>query len=214
MFSVLSKVGLALGLATVSVPANAMDVYLFRGLAGIPFSVGLDDLEKKIQDSGIHAETHPHGAWQRVYSKILRKGTKEVALVGHSMGALSILSLTKKLRGSGIRVAYLGLIDIPGSRKPVPSNADWAESYVSMQPGFYLLKTNPRQKNLVVNTRVSGTVHITIDDSSRVHDAILSAVWLAEASVGRAPKTVTAFAPAPRTGHEGLDMMTTGSTKQ
>ena len=112
---------------------------------------------------------------------------------------------------SGIRVAYLGLIDIPGSGQSAPKNASWAEAYVSSQPGFGLLKVNARHKNLVVNTRVPKTVHITIDDSNRVHDAIISAVWLAEASVGHAPKTVTAFAAPEKERKFGLDMINTAS---
>lgn len=200
-----------MALATTTTSVAAMDVYLFRGLAGIPFSVGLDDLENKLKSYGIRAETHPHESWQRIYNKIRKRGVREVAFVGHSMGALSAISLTKKLRGSGIRVAYLGLIDIPGSGQSAPKNASWAEAYVSSQPGFGLLKVNARHKNLVVNTRVPKTVHITIDDSNRVHDAIISAVWLAEASVGHAPKTVTAFAVPEKQHKFGVDMINTAS---
>jgi hypothetical protein len=133
------------------------------------------------------------------------------------MGALSALSLTEKLNNSGVRVVYLGLIDIPGSKKTAPKNASWAEAYVSAQPGFSLLNHNPRFKNLVVNTRVSNTVHITIDDSVRVHDAIISAVWLADASIGQAPQSVVAFAaersPEIRTRNKSLDLIATGSLK-
>ena len=199
----------------MSTPTFAMDVYLFRGLAGVPFSVGLDDLEDKIKASGIHAETHPHSNWQRVYSKIMRRGVKEVAFVGHSMGALSALSLTEKLKNSGVRVAYLGLIDIPGSRKTPPRNASWSEAYLSGQPGFSLLRHNARDKNLVVNTRVSRTVHITIDDSKRVHDAIISAVWLADATITRKSNIANAYATATKTParNGGLDLVVTGSTK-
>ncbi len=211
MYRLLAKIVVGAGLLSISAPAYSMDVYLFRGLAGVPFSVGLDDLEKKIKASGIHAETHPYGNWQQVYKKIIRSGTKEVAFIGHSMGALSSISITKKLKNSGVRVAYIGLIDIPGSKKVAPKNASWAEAYTSTQPGFYPLVQNPRYKNLVVNTRVARTVHITIDDSKRVHDAIVSAIWLADASIGKPPKTVTAFAPAKPTQPSGIDMILTGA---
>ena len=204
---------LCLTFGSTALPANAMDVYLFRGLAGVPFSVGLDDLEEKLKSSGIRAETHPHSVWQSIYSKIIKRGVKDVAFVGHSMGALSALSLTEKLKNSGIRVAYLGLIDIPGSRKSAPKNASWAEAYVSSQPGFSFLKPNPRHKNLVVNTRVPKTVHITIDDSERVHDAIISAVWLADASIGQPPRTITAFAADNKRQNKYLDLMSTGAIK-
>jgi pimeloyl-ACP methyl ester carboxylesterase len=219
LISLLSKfaagISICTALAATAPSALAMDVYLFRGLAGVPFSVGLDDLENKLKASGIYAQTLAHTQWQEVYLKIKKRGTKEVAFVGHSMGALSAISLTRKLRGSGVRVAYLGLIDIPGTGTTAPKNASWAESYVSSQPGFGLLKINPSHKNLVVNTRVPKTVHITIDDSERVHDAIISAVWLADASIGRAPRTVTAFAPSysSRKADSGrkFDWMTTSA---
>ncbi len=209
--NIVAALSLATAFATATTSAMAMDVYLFRGLAGVPFSVGLDALEDKLKSHGIRAETHPHTAWQQIYSKIKKRGVREVAFVGHSMGTLSAISLTQKLRGSGVRVAYLGLIDIPGSGKSVPKNASWAEAYVSSQPGFSLLKVNPRNKNLIVNTRVPKTVHITIDDSNRVHDAIISAVWLAEASIGRTPKTVTAFTATRKPRNNGLDLITTSS---
>ena len=167
----------------------------------------------KLRASGIRAETHPHGMWQQIYTKIMKRGVKDVAFVGHSMGSLSALSLTDKLRNSGVRVVYLGLIDIPGSRKTAPKNASWAEAYVSTQPGFSLLNRNPRYKNLVVNTRVSRTVHITIDDSTRVHDAIISAVWLADASIGKPPRSLTAFAAPTKTRNKGIDMMSTAAIK-
>ncbi len=206
-----SKIIIGAAMLMTCAPAMAMDVYLFRGMAGVPFSVGLDDLEDKIKASGIHAETHAYGNWRQIYNKIRRKGTREVAFIGHSMGALSAISITKKLEGTGIRVAYIGLIDIPGSTKVAPKYASWAEAYISSQPGFYPLVQNPRYKNLVVNTRVSRTVHITIDDSSRVHDAIISAVWLADASIGQTPKTVTAFAKNTSIPTPQLDRVMTGS---
>ncbi|MCF6321817.1 MAG: thioesterase domain-containing protein [Rhizobiaceae bacterium] len=191
----------------------AIEVYLFRGIAGVPFSVGLDDLEEKLKASGIRAETNPYGNWLKVYYQIMRRGTKEVAFIGHSMGALSAVSLTEKLRSSGVKVMYLGLIDIPGPRISAPTNASWSESYVSSQPGFSLLKQNKRAQNLVINTRVPSTVHITIDDSERVHDAIISAVWLAEASLKPASSVLTAYAPAEETRTTNLDYMTTSALK-
>lgn len=211
--SMLPKTLLLAGLVFVSTSVHAMDVYLFRGLAGIPFSVGLDDLEKKISASGIHAETYPHGRWQSVYRKIMRRGTKNVALIGHSMGALSALSLTEKLKGSGIQVSYLGLIDIPGYGKSAPINAPWSESYVSSQPGFSLLRRKPTDRNLVVNTRVRKTVHITIDDSPKVHDAIVSALWLADARIGNPMANTHALVGKPQSTHKGLDLIETGSTR-
>ena len=56
MFRIIRKIAAAtticVTLAVALPAAHAMDVYLFRGLAGVPFSVGLDDLESQTQGFG------------------------------------------------------------------------------------------------------------------------------------------------------------------
>ena len=62
MFRLLRKIAVGISICTAliatSPAAMAVEVYLFRGLAGVPFSVGLDDLGDKLKASGIHAETY------------------------------------------------------------------------------------------------------------------------------------------------------------
>ena len=95
MFRLLRKIAVGISICTAliatSPAAMAVEVYLFRGLAGVPFSVGLDDLGDKLKASGIHAETLAHSQWHQVYSKIKRRGYKEVAFIGHSMGAFLLM---------------------------------------------------------------------------------------------------------------------------
>lgn len=179
----------------------------------MPFSVGLDALEDKLRASGIRAQTRPFEQEDQAYREILRRNQSEVALIGHSMGAKTAMRLTERLAAKGIRVAFLGLIDIPGMGAVAPANASWAENYYSGQPGFGRLGHRGSHQNLVLNTRVRRVSHVSIDDSERVHDALISAIWLAEAAIDGAARTSTAFASEPASGNGGLDLIATGSTR-
>ena len=70
---------------------------------------------------------------------IRKRKPRSVALLGHSMGALAAITTAAQLRKEGIKVSYLGLIDIPGPVGSVPDGVMWAENFYSLFPVYGLL---------------------------------------------------------------------------
>lgn len=190
-------------LAGAVVPAKAVEVYLFRGAGDfsfiadrLTFSQGMDDLRDKIRDSGIHAEVY---RWQNAVgalAHIRKRKPTSVALLGHSMGALAAITTASQLRKEGIKVSYLGLIDIPGPVGTVPEGVMWAENFYSLFPVYGLLPVTKSQKAIVTNKHVFGQIHTTMDNSRKVHDAMMAAIWqIDDIDRGlREPVTLRAYA--------------------
>lgn len=186
-----------------SQPAKALEAYIFRGAGdfsfigeGLTFSNGMDRLADQLQDSGIRSRVYRWELGDAAYREIMSRKPDAVALMGHSMGALTSLTLAQRLKGSGIRVAYIGLIDIPGPVGATPSNVEWAENFYHAYPVFGMLTTSAGHKGYVSNEYIFGEVHITMDKSDRIHNAMISAIWQADAK-GRNP-TMHAYAGEQR----------------
>lgn len=169
-------------------PAVALEAYIFRGAGdfsfiadGLTFSNGMDRLARQLEESGIRARVFRWEAGETAYREIMRRRPDAVALMGHSMGALTSIGLAQRLQGSGIRVAYMGLIDIPGPVGATPTNVEWAENFYHAYPVFGMLTKGPGHRGHVGNHYIFGEVHITMDKSPRVHNAMISAIWQADA---------------------------------
>ncbi len=187
-----------------SPPAHAVEAYVFRGAGdfsfiadGLNFSTGMDRLGRELDDSGVRAKVYRWEAGEIAYREIMRRRPESVALMGHSMGALTSLALAKRLQGSGVRVAYLGLIDIPGPGSIVPGNVEWAENFYHAFPVFGQLTKGRGHKGIVTNRYVLGQVHITMDKAKLVHHAMISAIWQADARE-QAPNLRAYAADRPR----------------
>ncbi|MCB1461733.1 MAG: hypothetical protein KDJ90_04730 [Nitratireductor sp.] len=169
-------------------PARAVEAYIFRGAGdfsfiadGLNFSTGMDRLGRELRGSGVEARVYRWEAGEIAYREIMRRRPESVALMGHSMGALTSMALAKRLQGSGIRVAYMGLIDIPGPGGVVPANVEWAENFYHAFPVFGQLTSGRGYKGFLSNRYVMGQVHITMDKAKLVHNAMISAIWQADA---------------------------------
>lgn len=208
-------------LMAATVPAKAVEVYLFRGAGDfsfiadrLTFSQGMDDLRDKIRDTGIHAEVY---RWQNAVGAlrdIRKRKPRSVALLGHSMGALAAITAAAQLHKEGIKVSYLGLIDIPGPVGSVPEGVMWAENFYSLFPVYGLLPVTKSQKAVVTNKHVFGQIHTTMDNSRKVHDAMISAIWqIDDIDRGiREPVTLRAYAAMqPVVAPEVDAAMTVGS---
>jgi len=162
-------------------PAKAVEVYLFKGAGDFSFinkdmhfSRGLERIADQLNKEGIHAEVRRFGSTGDAMRTIRRRKPKSVAFVGHSMGALASMSMANKMKAEGIRVAYVGTLDIPGPIGSAGSNVEWAENYWSITPVYGLLtnaSSHPRAKNI----HVFGT-HTTMDDSKKVYNGVLNAI--------------------------------------
>ena len=154
-------------MATI-VPAKAVEVYIFRGAGDasfitkrLSFSQGMDDLGDSIKAQGIFAEVYRWENGIGALNEIRRRKPKSVALLGHSMGALTSMSLAATLQKEGIKVSYMGLIDIPGPVGHVPSEVAIAENYYSLFPVYGMLPIPARHKGEISNKHVFGQIHTT-----------------------------------------------------
>lgn len=201
-------------------PASAasLEAYLFRGAGdfsfigkGLTFSNGMDRLGEKLDSAGVPAKVYRWEAVEWAYRDIMKSRPEAVMIMGHSMGALATITLANKLKGSGIRVAYIGTIDIPGPTAITPANAEVAENYYHAFPVFGQLATPRGHAGTVKNELVWGQVHITMDKSKVVHSAALSFVSRARGAEG----TMQAYSPEATQGEDVIaqvDTALTGST--
>ena len=162
-------------------PAKAVEVYLFKGAGdfsfinkNMHFSRGLDRIAEELNSQGIRAEVRGFAQTGDALRVIKKRRPKSVAFVGHSMGALASMSMARQMKSLGIRVAYVGTLDIPGPVGSAGKNVEWAENYFSITP-IYGLLTNVSSHPKAKNIHVFGT-HTTMDDSKKVRNGVVSAI--------------------------------------
>ncbi|MEM7215343.1 MAG: thioesterase domain-containing protein [Pseudomonadota bacterium] len=163
-------------------PAHAVEVYLFKGAGdfsfvndNLHFSRGLTKIADTLNAEGIHAEVRRFGAVEDALATIRQRKPKTVALIGHSMGALASMGMARSLRGEGIEIVYMGLIDIPGPVGVAGDNVAWVENYYSINPVYGKL-TNVNSHPKARNIHVSGYIHNRMDDSPQVQNGMLGAI--------------------------------------
>lgn len=162
--------------------AQAVEVYLFRGAGDLSFvnenlhfSGGLEEIADQMNAEGIRAEVRRFEAVGDALQTIRKRKPDSVAFIGHSMGALASMNMARRMREEGIRVAYIGLIDIPGPVGMAGDNVEWAENFYSIYPVYGRL-TNARKHPRAENIHVSGFIHNRMDNSPFVQKRLLNAV--------------------------------------
>ncbi len=199
MYRVILPFTAALAVSTAMLnPAHAVEVYLFKGAGdfsfvneNLHFSRGLDRIADQLNSDGIHAKVRRFGATGDALRDIRQRKPESVAFIGHSMGALASLSMARQMREEGIRVAYLGLIDIPGPVGVAGDNVEWAENYYSIYPVYGRL-TNADTHPNAHNIHVFGQIHTTLDDSRKVREGMLGALRkIHESEQQQSPDTET-----------------------
>lgn len=181
-------------------PAQALEAYLFRGAGdfsflgkGLTFSNGMDRLGEKLTAAGVPAKVYRWESMEFAYRDIMKRRPDAVMIMGHSMGALSTVNLASRLKGSGVRVAYIGTIDIPGPAAVAPANVEVAENFYHAFPVYGMLSGGPGFKGELRNQYVFGEIHITMDKSKKVHAAALDFVGRSRGTA----ETMQAYAPEP-----------------
>lgn len=146
-----------------------MRVFLFRGLAGHIFSLGLDQLANKLQKAGHRASVHSWLERKNVQRKLINEYNnisqqEKIALVGHSLGGNSASFMATNLNASDIEVEYIATID-PTEPAPIPLGIK-ADNFRSRD--FRAEKVSGAKE-----WHYPELSHIQIDKSNDVHDRIL-----------------------------------------
>ncbi|MEM7290051.1 MAG: thioesterase domain-containing protein [Pseudomonadota bacterium] len=194
MYRVILKFAATLfALSFLVFPANALEVYMFKGAGdfsfvnkNMHFSRGLDRMAKTLNAEGIHTEVRRFGSVEDALATIRRRKPKSIAFVGHSMGALASMAMARNLKGEGIDIAYMALLDIPGPVGVAGDNVNKVENYYTVNPVYGRL-TNVRSHRDARNIHIAGYIHNRLDDAPKVQQGILKAIRAIHARENQAP---------------------------
>ncbi|MCX7323406.1 MAG: hypothetical protein NTZ14_03020 [Hyphomicrobiales bacterium] len=185
------------------------EVYLLRGLFNV-FSLGMDELGRKLAAAGIKAHVVNHAEWSSIASSIIEsrsrgQGPARLVLIGHSLGGNDIILLAEKLGRNGVPVDLLIPVDATAPN-PVPANVMRATNYFQSNNGFGSpLRAGPGFRGQLINADLvtnrpdlnsAELGHTSIDKSPRIHREIVGMV----AALGRNPRHVAQRKPVRPAG--------------
>ena len=156
-------------------------VFLLRGWFGV-FSTGMDTMAEELRAKGINAEAIMHMSWRSAASKIIKERAAghatKIVLVGHSQGGNNAIELARELQAHNIPVDLLITL-VPFMQDPVPANVRHAINYYQAPGWGSPLVGDPAFKGVLSNIDIAGdwgTLHVTIDKSSKVQAAVIDAI--------------------------------------
>lgn len=163
-------------------PQGPVKVYLLRGLLNV-FSLGMDDLARKLQADGIAATVMNHADADFVASRILTTYNSgdhgPIVLIGHSLGADAVVDIADTLAHYNIPVALLVLFD-GTDQHLVPANVTTAINYTK----HFMISPAPGSRSVVSNVDLSGDAginHLNIDTTPSLQSQTVNYVLQAAA---------------------------------
>jgi hypothetical protein len=106
--------------------------YLFRGVAGLIYSTGMDSLAARINRTGVTATVHTYLMWRAVVDDAVRdyrRDPEPITIIGHSMGGDSAVAFAETLNAADIPVSLLVTYDPTRIADDVPPNV---ERYINL----------------------------------------------------------------------------------
>ena len=115
-------------------PQPRAHVYLLRGLLNI-FSLGMDTLAEELKGRDVYATVHSYSEWQTLADQATAdyKAGKEapIILIGHSLGADSVMEMAANLGRKGVPVA----LAVPfGCTKSFAASDNWVPTPYAASP--------------------------------------------------------------------------------
>ena len=101
--------------------------YLFRGVAGLIYSRGMDSLADRIRHAGVAASVQTYLLWRAAVDQAIqdyRRDPAPIVLIGHSMGGDSALAFAQRLNKEDIPVSLLVTYDPTRIADDVPPNVE------------------------------------------------------------------------------------------
>ena len=101
--------------------------YLFRGVAGLIYSRGMDSLADRIRHAGVAARVQTYLLWHAAVDQAIqdyRRDPAPIVLIGHSMGGDSALAFAQRLNSENIPVSLLVTYDPTRIADDVPPNVE------------------------------------------------------------------------------------------
>ena len=101
--------------------------YLFRGVAGLIYSRGMDQLAYRINRTGVTTSVDTYLLWQLVANQAIgdyRRDPQPITLIGHSAGGDSAVVFAEYLNAADIPVSLLVTYDPTRTAHNVPPNVE------------------------------------------------------------------------------------------
>lgn len=158
--------------------------YLFRGVAGLIYSRGIDTLAARIRRTGIPASVGTYLLWRPTVEEAIRdyrRDPQPIVLIGHSMGGDCVLDFAEMLNQAGIPVSLLVTYDPTRIADDVPPNV---ERYINIYQSSNFMGGG----NVVQGSRFHGQyasynlkdhaeiVHINIEKTDRIQEQLVGKI--------------------------------------
>ncbi|WP_246564510.1 hypothetical protein [Ancylobacter sonchi] len=188
------------GAQTAAQPDAKPRVYLLRGLANI-FSLGMDDLAKKLNARGIKATVHSYADWQAVSAaavaeaKAGKRRPSPVVIVGHSLGADAAVYMGNKVSGEGVPVPLVVTFDPVTPTTASASIGKVVNYYVASGSGKPVAGPKVQNINMGGNDKIG---HFNIDKLAELHEQVIGMIDR-PAPRPRRPRPVAPAAPIATT---------------
>ena len=158
--------------------------YLFRGVAGLIYSRGIDKLAARIRHAGIPASVDTYLLWRPVADAAVRdyrRDPQPITLIGHSMGGDAVLDVAEYLNAAHIPVSLLVTYDPSRIADDVPPNV---ERYINIYQSSNIMGGG----NVVQGSRFHGhyasynlkdhteIIHINIEKENRLQEQLVAKV--------------------------------------
>jgi hypothetical protein len=158
--------------------------YLFRGVAGLIYSRGIDKLADRIKRAGIASSVETYLMWRQVADEAIRdyrRNPQPITLIGHSMGGDCALDFAETLNQAGIPVNLLVTYDPSRIADDVPPNV---ERYINIYQSDNIMGGG----NVVQGARFHGQyasynlknhseiIHINIEKADRIQEQLVTKI--------------------------------------
>ncbi|MGB6445694.1 MAG: LysM peptidoglycan-binding domain-containing protein [Xanthobacteraceae bacterium] len=158
--------------------------YLFRGIAGLIYSRGMDKLAERIRQTGIPASVDTYLMWRPVADQALRdyrRDPQPIILIGHSMGGDAALAFAEMLNANDIPVNLVVTYDPSRIADDVPPNV---ERYINIFQSTNVMGGG----NVVQGSRFHGhyasynlkdhneLIHINIEKVDRIQEQLVKKI--------------------------------------
>jgi hypothetical protein len=158
--------------------------YLFRGVAGLIYSRGMDSLAERIRLAGIPASVQTYLTWRGAADQAIqdyRRDPAPITLIGHSMGGDAALSFAGALNAENIPVSLLVTYDPTRIADNVPPNV---ERYINIYQSSNIMGGG----NVVQGSHFHGhyvsfnlkyhseIIHINIEKAERIQEQLVGKI--------------------------------------
>ena len=157
-------------------------VFLLRGLINV-FSLGMDDLGRKIEAKGIPVRVTNHSHWKRFAALLASKYRTDksvlpVVIVGHSLGADAALQMGNYLAKEGVPVRLVIAFDgVHGGT--VVNGVEEIINYYKANGWGKIIKAQSGYKGDLKNIDLSESTeidHLNIDRDQNLHKQVVEEV--------------------------------------